>query len=389
MTLRPDVAEWSLARWQEMLKAIYGPRNESWDVEAIWHRMLEEIGELVVPMARIFISEIQWELPDIFAWLCATASRVSQRSLDEIVWAKFNGGCPGCGKYKDCSCPDLGAAISSNSSNEPQTGQTSFFDIQRPSSVDGWQEFFGNMYGKRNADSQPLFLLGRLTEDVGRISRSLRLKHSYSDIEPRLASIFAWLCGICNRYSASYSTTDVSAFRLSGIMYEKYHDSCAKCHHSPCNCRLPLRRVAVIYPDSQESSGRQVCSQIEQELHLECRVIALSSGIAGLGDRMSLLHEIGQSEVSVILIGEARGLTAESITYSVALKGKDNTFLVIDPGFDQDNVTETLTKEFGESCAITHFKIGDSSLPAVVVGWLSEKIEDQVNSVQEDGDRKT
>lgn len=376
MTLRKDVAGWSMARWQDMLKEIYGARNAAWGTEAIWHRMLEEIGELVVPMARIFISEIQWELPDIFAWLCAAASRLSDSSLDDIVWAKFSGGCPGCGKHEDCSCPDVGEAISSSASPQPEPEQTSFFDTQRPSCLDEWQEFFGKMYGRRNADSQPLFLLGRLTEDVGRISRSLRLRKPSTEIEPKLASIFAWLCGICNRYSATYGAADEGAFRLSQIMYKKYHDTCAKCHHVPCACRLPLRTAAIVWPEPLEAFGKAVCTRIEEDLRLDAVRVQVPPGPKHLGARLRLMTDIEEGDVCIVLVGGTGDTVADTVAFAISRKGLGNVLLAVHAPAVQDDSAKELIRQFNEQRASCPFSDQDA-LVSAVTNWLSVRLEEE------------
>jgi hypothetical protein len=259
--LRKDVEGWSLEQWQNVFFSVYGLRNAAWSCDRLWNRMLEEIGELVVPMARFYIPDIRWHLPDIFAWLCSASRRLSSKSLDTIVWEKFGKGCPHCKKHSECTCQDVGAAISTAETGIGRTAPAELFDLHQPENLDAWQTFFGNLYGRRNLNSEPLFLLGRLTEDVGRVSRMLRLRQEGEPVESMLASIFAWLCGICNRYSASYGKE--TAFRLSEIVYEKYKDECAACHARPCTCKTPLQRVFMCWPLSLHDAGQSLCGHIQ------------------------------------------------------------------------------------------------------------------------------
>lgn len=379
MTLRQDVAGWPISRWQDLLRAVYGNRNATWSVEAIWHRMLEEIGELVVPMAHISFSRIQWELPDIFAWLCAAATRLSDTSLDDVVWAKFRGGCPGCGKYEDCSCPDVGAAISSSVFSQTEPKQPALFHVSQPACVDEWQEFFGKMYGKRNADTQPLFLLGRLTEDVGRISRSLRLRRPAAETEPRLASIFAWLCGICHRYSATYAAADGSSFRLSLIMYEKYRDTCAKCHQVPCACKLPLRTVAFVWPEDLKAFGVAACTLIEKNLRLDCVRVQLEAGSRHLGARVSLMRAIESADVCIALVGGCGEGVAEAVAFALSRKGQDSILLTPLALPEREDSATELIREFQEHRASVEFSDQDT-LVSATTKWLSVRLEENSDS---------
>lgn len=374
VALRKDVAGWPIAKWQEMFVKIYGPRNATWSKEILWHRMLEEIGELVVPMARFYIPDIQWQLPDIFAWLCAAATKISPTSLDDIVWAKFQKGCPRCKRYEDCSCPDVGQAISGTQLSEATGSRTGLFDVPKPSCLGEWQEFFGRLYGLRNVSSEPLFLLGRLTEDVGEVSRRLRLKRPNEEIEPRLASIFAWLCGICNRYSASYG--EDNAFRLSEITYKKYHDTCAKCHESPCKCSLPLRTVFVSWPKSLREFAEILCTQIKQELGLEVTTAELPDTQPTFSVMLEVLRDIGKADACVVLMEGSAGLSTYLATlHASSTKGIENVILAARGNVHREASANALLREFSSERAVSEFSNAED-LVSTVSSWLSARMGD-------------
>jgi hypothetical protein len=287
--------------------------------------MLEEIGELVLPMARFYIPDIRWHVPDIFAWLCATSTRMSSKSLDQIVWGKFSKGCPRCKKRKGCTCQDVGPAISGPSTSAAEPAE--LFDLPRPENLDAWQAFFGELYGPANVNSEPLLLLGRLTEDVGRVSRLLRLRETGEPVESLLASIFAWLCGICNRYSASYGSKETT-FRLSETVYEKYKDQCAKCHSRPCSCKLPLRRVFICWPLGLRDAGQSLAAHIAERAQVAIRQAEFTERAHPLSELQTLLHDSEHADAFVALIdaGDSRELFA-AVLSALRDKGAADLFL--------------------------------------------------------------
>lgn len=298
--LRQDVEKWSLDKWQQMFDSIYGKRNAVLSTERAWYRMLEEIGELVLPVKQQTIQEIQWQLPDVFAWLCTLVVKSGSAKLSDTLWKKFQLGCPGCKREQDCACADIPEAL--DKSNLQPVTPSAQLPFGQPVTLDEWQAFFKRLYGKRNAQQDPMWLLGRMIHDIGQTSRLLRLRAPQEQIDSKLASVFAWLVGICNRYSASFPG-ERGELRLSEITWEKYPDYCAKCHSRPCGCHSPITRVFISFPAELKEAKDLLGQKIEEELKLRVYSFPNFSVYVPKGIMNEAFFQIAHSDAVVVLLG--------------------------------------------------------------------------------------
>lgn len=347
-TTRPDVVQWTLDRWQMMFNDIYGEKNKVLEMELIWHRMLEEIGELVIPMAGQVIGGIEWHLPDIFAWLCALTSRLpGTTSLDDIAWTKFRHGCPRCRKMEDCSCPTVTEALAARPAPPPEKEQLELLpEIPHPRTLDDWQDFFARLYGTRNSDVPPILLLGRMLDDISKVSRLFRIRAAQKDIEDKIASVFAWLLGVCNRYSIIRGARE-EAFRLSDITWAKYPDLCAICHKSPCQCPSPITTVFLSWPSELQKERDVLEKEIAERLRL--KVIAfpkLKKVHVPFGIMWEVFREISTADAAVVLLGErfSPKVYAELLQASYRL-GRDHVFVAIREPKERDEKVAELINE--------------------------------------------
>ena len=82
----------TLVELQDLIRAMYGAKDERRGAEATFLWFMEEVGEL------------EAEFADVLAWL-ATLANVAGVDLGRAVAKKYGRGCPGCGRFA-CACDE-------------------------------------------------------------------------------------------------------------------------------------------------------------------------------------------------------------------------------------------------------------------------------------------
>ena len=291
----PGPERWTLAHWEKMFSDIYGDRNRASDKEQIWARMVEEVGELVDPMDKEKIREIENGIPDLFAWMMAFTHK-SGIDLQAETWKKFQKGCPSCGAANDCTC-----GIVENTHGKPERKRTVVEAYKKePSTLDEWQSFFAELYGKANERDRPLSLLTRLTEDIGGVARALRKRLPADEIGWKLGSVLAWLLAICNRYSA----TGKGEFKLSELVWKKYEYRCPSCMQPHCKCVI-LGSLFISYAKELEAEMMELKSLAEKEFGLKVYVFPdLGPDFSKSGRMPAAFDAIDVADAAIILLGK-------------------------------------------------------------------------------------
>lgn len=93
----------SLPAWQEMFKNIFGRVNKVAGRDKCWLHLHEELGEVSRAFRLKERKNLQDELADVFAWLCAFCNN-SGISLKDAVLQLYGGKCDVC-KQEKCCCP--------------------------------------------------------------------------------------------------------------------------------------------------------------------------------------------------------------------------------------------------------------------------------------------
>ena len=264
------------------------------DSEHVWSRLIEEVAELVEPMEKEKIREIENGIPDLFAWMMAFTRR-TQTDLQAAAWEKFRRGCPSCGMPYDCMC-----GLAENGSLKPTKRDPTVESFRRePTSLDEWQTYFRELYGRANEQYRPLALLTKFTQDIGNVARLLRKRAPGDQIKSKVASVFAWLLAICNRYSA----TGKGEFKLSELVWKKYESRCPACIHSPCKC-VRLASLFISYASELESEMNELKRLAEREFGLKVYVFPdLGPDFSRSGRMPAAFDAIAQADAAIILLG--------------------------------------------------------------------------------------
>jgi NTP pyrophosphatase (non-canonical NTP hydrolase) len=92
----------SLAQLQQLIRDLYGAKDERRGVEGTFMWFMEEVGELSAVLRAGTHEERTLEFADVLAWL-ATLANIVGVDLDAAIRAKYGGGCPGC-QLNPCVC---------------------------------------------------------------------------------------------------------------------------------------------------------------------------------------------------------------------------------------------------------------------------------------------
>lgn len=92
----------TLSELQQLIRQMYGSKDERRGVEGTFMWFMEEVGELSAALRNGSHPERVLEFADVLAWL-ATLANIVGVDLDEAIQAKYGGGCPGC-RTSPCAC---------------------------------------------------------------------------------------------------------------------------------------------------------------------------------------------------------------------------------------------------------------------------------------------
>lgn len=92
----------SLTELQEIIRTLYGDKDERRGVEGTFMWFMEEVGELSAALRSGTQQEREGEFADVLAWL-ATLANIAGIDLDTALRKKYGQGCPGCGQIP-CRC---------------------------------------------------------------------------------------------------------------------------------------------------------------------------------------------------------------------------------------------------------------------------------------------
>jgi NTP pyrophosphatase (non-canonical NTP hydrolase) len=94
----------TLVELQDLIRAMYGAKDERRGAEATFLWFMEEVGELAAALRDSEPEELEAEFADVLAWL-ATLANVAGVDLGRAVAKKYGRGCPGCGRFA-CACDE-------------------------------------------------------------------------------------------------------------------------------------------------------------------------------------------------------------------------------------------------------------------------------------------
>ncbi len=96
--------EISLRDFQQLIREMYGQKDEARGVDGTFMWLIEEIGELAAALREGSHADKMEEFADVLAWL-TTIANVEGIDLTRAVREKYGAGCPGCAQTI-CRCSD-------------------------------------------------------------------------------------------------------------------------------------------------------------------------------------------------------------------------------------------------------------------------------------------
>jgi NTP pyrophosphatase (non-canonical NTP hydrolase) len=92
----------TIHQFQQLIRDIYGAKDERRGVEGTFMWFTEEVGELAAALRGGSAEERALEFADVLAWLVTLANCVGV-DVEAAVAAKYGRGCPGC-RQTPCRC---------------------------------------------------------------------------------------------------------------------------------------------------------------------------------------------------------------------------------------------------------------------------------------------
>lgn len=92
----------TLPELQQLIRDIYGEKDERRGVAGTFMWFMQEVGELATALRGGSVEEQTLEFADVLAWL-TTLANAAGIDLDTAVRRKYGVGCPGCGQTP-CVC---------------------------------------------------------------------------------------------------------------------------------------------------------------------------------------------------------------------------------------------------------------------------------------------
>src|SRR4051794_39866946 len=85
----------TLGALQQMIRQMYGAKDEARGDAATFLWLTEEFGELATALRSGTTEELALEMADVLAWL-ATLANIREIDLEAAVRTKYGTACPGC-----------------------------------------------------------------------------------------------------------------------------------------------------------------------------------------------------------------------------------------------------------------------------------------------------
>ena len=92
----------TLSQFQQVIRAIYGAKDQRRGIEGTFMWFMEEVGELAAALRSGSQEAREEEFADVLAWL-ATLANIVEVDLEKATKNKYGAGCPGC-KQVPCVC---------------------------------------------------------------------------------------------------------------------------------------------------------------------------------------------------------------------------------------------------------------------------------------------
>ena len=300
---------YTLRNSQEMFDQVYGHRDRVRTNEELWFRMLEECGELIREARYRDKKNINWHLPDVFAWLCAYCNN-NLIQLDDAVWNRYKNGCPVCGHLRNCSCPSrkqegpLAPAPKPSKhprKEKPEDAQPGLFPPEKWT-LKHWEDLLDRIYGEKNSTLDWLELAANLTEEIGIVGKKVRLRENLDVVKQRVADVFAWIIGLFIAYRSQALSGDVE---FADILWSKYANMCPKCRERACRCKGPIAAVFISSVMDETRDERVAARDVVSSLRLVPVMFEDFRGPFPFDQQAEALRKLRESDVLVLILDKS------------------------------------------------------------------------------------
>ena len=241
---------WTLKDWKDMFKGIYSIKMKKYAIDHVALLLFESTADLAEHVRQVkkdkHIPEgIYYSFSKVLAHYFIISNRVFPNiSLENIIWNKYPGVCPFCGKKK-CNCIYLTHIYNLEKSDE--TNKTD----KKPKRLTDWQNMFSTIYQNSLSQFDLNSIYFQLVRETSELSRSLRFMEEATFISG-FADYFGYLLQFFSKLQQYFDDTS----SIEDVLWQNYPNLCPICSQVPCICSdvVEITRKREEPPLSSKSS---------------------------------------------------------------------------------------------------------------------------------------
>ena len=200
-----------------MFRRIFQAKNDrDYSPSDLLLRIEEEAAQIDEALRKETLGDVQQPLARLLAWLFSLCNRMNI-DLQDVVWQKYQGICPYCGREENCMCITY-----TDTQNPKEWYRNPSGKI--PSSLKEWQVMFDKIYGRINSLMWLISIWLHFHEELGEVIRDFRLKSP--KMKEEIADTFAWIIAFANKIKIN----------LEEILWNQYPGRCDTCGKEKCIC---------------------------------------------------------------------------------------------------------------------------------------------------------
>lgn len=224
----------------KMTAHIYSEQNAGRTADSTFLHFVEVCGMLSSldrnkPRGEVDIADA---LCKTLGWFFPLIAQFKVTSLERIIFRKYPGVCPYCRvrPHDDANCKAI-MGIQPGILNHDRLRMFYSRDyMDRPATLDAWQQMFQEIYPRTSEDRQGRSTLG-LLEELGELAEAIRVydRHPMYFVG-EAADVFSYLMGVANEYKLRHYRDSQMAFSFEAEYLTRYPGMCIECGYAVCRC---------------------------------------------------------------------------------------------------------------------------------------------------------
>lgn len=274
-----NLKNFSIEEWQNHFNELYGEVNRKISHYKVIAKLVEEVGDLVIPVNNLDKEQLKKQLPDVFAWCYAVANKLGIDMSPVLKKEYFD-------KRKLPKIFEVKNTLEDYIKEPPQK----FSD---------WQDYMQKLYGEINKSITPHGMIINILKDLRDLIKAFMV-HNKEEITSKLASIFAWSFAISSKFGIDIEEQMIDRYKV-----------CPKCGKKPCECRV-IKNISLITNLSEEDTD-EIIDLLDRK-SIKVHPIAINER----KEPSDVLNIFENSDVAIFLIKSFSNTTNIATTIALA-----------------------------------------------------------------------